>query len=228
MGDELDAVQPHMFTDADFAGCVETQRATSGVHIAIRGPNTNYPIAGFSKRQGCVSHSTPEAEIVAHSFGLRQHGLPSLNLWHVLLPHKPALLGHEYNQAMMRVIETGKNPSMRYIGRTHGTSVAWLHECHLGKNVKLAYDKSDKMAADIHTKAFTDAAKWEHAQQLINIFDPKVLKNMNATFIEKLTPVMDFELVTKVSSKAGKKTALVAKWGDRHRRVTETGETCEG
>ena len=42
---------------------------------------------------------------------------------------------------------------------------------------------------------------------------PKVLKNMNATFIEKLQPVMDFELVTKVSSKAGKKTALVAKWG---------------
>ena len=73
--------------------------------------------------------------------------------------------------------------------------------------------KSDAMAADIHAKAFTDAAKWDHAQQLINMFDPKVLKNMNATFIEKLTPVMDFELVTKVSSKAGKKTDLVAKWG---------------
>ena len=29
------------------------------------------------------------------------------------------------------------------------------------------------MAADIYTKAFTDADKWRHAQSLINIMDPK-------------------------------------------------------
>ena len=134
--DELDVLQPHLFVDSDFGGCVDTQRATSGVHIAIRGPRTNYPIAGFSKRQGCVSHSTPEAEIVAHAFGLRAHGLPSLNLWDRSLPHKPALFGHAYNPAMMIVIETGKSPIMHYIGRTHGTSVAWLHECQNTNKVR--------------------------------------------------------------------------------------------
>eukprot|EP00972_Heterocapsa_arctica_P078874 11632417-Heterocapsa_arctica.AAC.1 len=38
VGDELTAVQPHLYADADFAGCVETQRSTCGYHFAIRGP----------------------------------------------------------------------------------------------------------------------------------------------------------------------------------------------
>ena len=61
-------------------------------------------------------------------FALRHNRLPSLNLWTRLLPHCPGLVVHEDNQAMIRVVETGKNPTMRYIGRTHGISVAWLHE----------------------------------------------------------------------------------------------------
>ena len=65
VGDSLDAVQPHLFADADFAGCVLTQRSTSGAHITLRGPNTSFPITGLSKRQGCVSHSTPEVELVS-------------------------------------------------------------------------------------------------------------------------------------------------------------------
>eukprot|EP00972_Heterocapsa_arctica_P044911 6628133-Heterocapsa_arctica.AAC.1 len=63
VGDELTAVQPHLFADGDFTGCVETQRSTSGYHFCIRGPNTCFPVAGVSKHQGCVSHSTPEAEM---------------------------------------------------------------------------------------------------------------------------------------------------------------------
>ena len=34
-------------------------------HLNIQGPNTRFPLSGSSFRQGCVSHSTPEAEIVA-------------------------------------------------------------------------------------------------------------------------------------------------------------------
>ena len=89
VGDRLEQLQPHMFADADFAGCVTTQRSTSGLFLCIRGPNSCFPIAGVSKRQSCVSHSTPEAEAVAMDFGLRHTGLPSLELWERLLPHAP-------------------------------------------------------------------------------------------------------------------------------------------
>ena len=56
-----------MYDDAEFAGCTETQRATSGLHVVCQGPHTNFPFTGMSKRQGCVSRSTPAAELVEGS-----------------------------------------------------------------------------------------------------------------------------------------------------------------
>ena len=48
---------------------------------------------------------------------------------------QPPLLFHEDNQAMIRVVATGKNPTMRYLVRTHRVSVAWLHDvCQLKRD----------------------------------------------------------------------------------------------
>ena len=101
----------HLFVDADFAGCPDSQRSTSGLHTALRGPATCFPIAGASKRQTCVSHSTPEAEIVAADFALRTSVLLALQLWDVLLGRAAGILFHEDNQAMIRVCQTGRNPT---------------------------------------------------------------------------------------------------------------------
>ena len=140
VGDELRCIQPHLFADADFAGCTDTQRSTNGMHSVLRGPNTSFPIAGQSKRQGCVSHSTPEAELVATHFALRTSGLPGQLMWDRILKHKPPLLVHEDNQAMIRCVETGRNPTMIYLHRTHWCSVAWLHECFERKDMSLIYE----------------------------------------------------------------------------------------
>ena len=117
IGDSRDKLCPRFFADADFAGGVDTQRSTSCFFSIVRGPNSSFPFsASFSagsKRQSCVSHSTPEAEFVAADFVLRSDGLPSFSLWRVLFPHQPPLLLHEDNQAMIRVVKTGKNPTMR-------------------------------------------------------------------------------------------------------------------
>ena len=86
VGDSLDCVQPHLFADTDFVGCVLTQRSTSGAHLTRRGPNTSFPIAGMSKRQGCVSHPTPEAELVSLDHALRVMGRPGLRIWDILAP----------------------------------------------------------------------------------------------------------------------------------------------
>ena len=189
IGDAPSKLQPHLFADADFAGCVETQRSTSGLHLALRGPNSCFPIAGVSKRQTCVSHSTPEAEMVSMDHALRHCGLPCLDLWHALLPHQPGLVVHEDNQAMIKIVETGRNPTMRYIGRTHGVSVAWLHETFKGDDLALAYEITTRMCADIYTKAFTDADKWRLACWLINICDPKELPELARRSIERDEPL---------------------------------------
>jgi len=79
---------------------------------------------------------------------------------------------------MIKVVESGRNPTMRYIGRTHGVSVAWLHETFKGEDLALAYEITTRMCADIYTKAFTDADKWRLACWLINICDPQELQKL--------------------------------------------------
>ena len=75
--------------------------------------------------------------MVATDFSLRHCGLPALDLWQAVLPNQKVLCVHEDNQAMIRIIETGKNPTMRYLHRTHRISVAWLHEVFGGKDLNL-------------------------------------------------------------------------------------------
>ncbi len=178
VGDDLGSVQPHLYADADFAGCTGSQKSTSGVHHFLRGPNTCFPIHGVSKRQSCVSVSTPEAEIVCGFYAMKTVGLPSLPIWEKILPGNVQLCVHEDSQAMIRVCHTGQNPTMRYLGRVHRISIAWLHWVFGEENIDLKYTVSKLMAADIYTKAFTDADKWKAACALINIGNPSDLQDL--------------------------------------------------
>ena len=72
---------------------------------------------------------------------------------------------------------------MRYLGRTHGVQVSWLHEVCKKDDIVLMYEDSAKMAADIYTKGFTDKAKWEQVCGLINVIDPKFLKDKNCVLL---------------------------------------------
>ena len=68
---------------------------------------------------------------------------------------------------------------MRYLHRTHGVSVAWLHEIFREKkNLDLVYEASDSMCADIYTKAFTDKVKWVAVCHLINVVEPKAFSQL--------------------------------------------------
>ena len=81
MGDPLDRCRLCLFCDADYAGDKGTCKSTSGVFAAVVGPSTFVPSCAVSKKQGCVSACTCEAEMVALAFGLRSEGLPLLDLW---------------------------------------------------------------------------------------------------------------------------------------------------
>ncbi len=139
--------------------CVRTQRSTSGAHFTLLGPPTCFPLCGVSKAQKCTSWSTPEAEMVAASYALQNLGLPTRIFWDILMDCTTKLYVHEDNQAMIQVVRTGRNPTMRYLARTHGISVSWLHEVRTSDDVCLLYTQSADMAADIYTKAYTNAMK---------------------------------------------------------------------
>ena len=81
VSDSFENLQIQLYSDADFAGCLDTSRSTNGVFFALVGPDTFFPLSATSKRQTCVSHSTPEAEIVAADHGVRVEALPAIALW---------------------------------------------------------------------------------------------------------------------------------------------------
>ena len=65
IGDPPQDIRLHVYSDADFAGCQITNKSTTGAFLVLEGPSTYYPIGSMSKKQSCVSYSTPEAELVA-------------------------------------------------------------------------------------------------------------------------------------------------------------------
>eukprot|EP00972_Heterocapsa_arctica_P010325 1517193-Heterocapsa_arctica.AAC.1 len=81
-----------LYSDADFAGDKESSESTSGIFLALTGPNSFYP--------------TPEAEIVAANAAVRSEGLPALQLWDTVLGREvdPVLL--EDNTATMQVLKS--------------------------------------------------------------------------------------------------------------------------
>ena len=165
-------VSPHLFADADFAGDSKTSRSTSGLHLTLLGPHTCYPLQGQTKKQGCVSNSTPEAEIVAAAHALRMFGLPCLDLWSTLFQRPFTLDFHEDNETAVGAMRTGYSPAMRHIKRTHGVCLRWLAERFARPGVKLYYERSVLQAADVYTKGFTVPAEWDRVTRLINLLDP--------------------------------------------------------
>jgi hypothetical protein len=79
-GDPSNALELRVYADADFAGCIRTMRSTTGVILAVSGPNTRVILTGVSNRQTAVSHSTLEAEIIAADHAMRAEGIPTLSL----------------------------------------------------------------------------------------------------------------------------------------------------
>ena len=96
--------------------------------LALTRPNTFFPLNGVSKKQTCVSHSTPEAEIVAANSAVRLEGLPALQIWDTILQRKVQATLLEDNQATMQILKSGKNPALRHVSRTHRVNLAWISE----------------------------------------------------------------------------------------------------
>ena len=131
------------------------------------GPSTFIPLSGVSKRQTSASHCTPEAEIVAADLGVRTEGLPALTLWEVLLGRSVQCVLCEDNETCIRVLETGRNPTMRHIGRTHKVDVAFLHERFIDGDICIEATESENQSADIFTKSFVLKEKWTRARDMI-------------------------------------------------------------
>ncbi|CAE8594044.1 unnamed protein product, partial [Polarella glacialis] len=158
-----------LFADADFAGCRDTARSTSGVFLGIYGKNTFVPVAAQAKKQSCVSHSTPEAELVAANLALRTQGLPALEVFDKVFGRKVKLFFEEDNNTAISTIKAGYSNTRRHSGRTHRVSLRWMHEVFQDEQCEIRRCDTLLQAADIFTKGFTSLDKWVAALTMIGI-----------------------------------------------------------
>ena len=78
---------------------------------------------------------------------------------------------------------------MRHLERSHGVCVSWMHEMFTRDYMYLAYEVTDRMAADIYTKAFNNGRKWKHACLQIGLLDSSLLSDPDT--LKALTPTCD-------------------------------------
>ena len=85
VGDKPEDCWIAMFVDASFAGDLGDSKSTSGMYLCLVGPSTFVPISWLCKKQGAVSHSSTESEVISLESSLRQEGLPALMLWEIVV-----------------------------------------------------------------------------------------------------------------------------------------------
>ena len=181
VGDGLHDCFPVAYADSDYAGCEKTMRSTTGAAMLMEGHFTRFPIAARSLRQTSVANSMPEAEMVACHWTYRHIILPTFEIWDAFLPVGWRISFYEDNQAMCKVVQSGRNPTMKTLKRCHGVSLSFLHERLSDAAAQISGSQrdpvdlkeagTDHMAADIYTKAFTNPEKWETACQLVHIIN---------------------------------------------------------
>ena len=74
-----------LFADASSAGDLVDSRSTSGNYLVLMGPNTFVPLSWMCKKQGVVSYSSSETEVVPLETAVRLEGIPALLLWEEII-----------------------------------------------------------------------------------------------------------------------------------------------
>ena len=91
---------------------------------------------------------------------------------------KAKIYMHDDNTAMIQVCRTGRNPTMRTLGRVHGISVSAMHDATFRGDFVLGPIGTKSRCADLYTKAYPEsrAEEWNHVRQNVGVYSPAELK----------------------------------------------------
>jgi hypothetical protein len=151
------------WVDADWAGCRETRRSTTGWIIEL----DDSPIVWSSRRQATVSASTTEAEYIAISEAGREI-MWLRELLETLGYHQPTTTLHCDNQGAIALTQKpSSHPRTKHIAIRHHQIREWVD---MGM-IRLAYTESKAQKADMLTKSLPGPA---HAAcvRMLNISRP--------------------------------------------------------
>ena len=134
------------YSDADFAGDVETRRSTTGYVFELAGG----PVTWASQRQKLVTLSTTEAEYVAASITSREAVWLRKLLSEIECPCKEATTIHVDNQSAIRLM---KNPEFHKRTKHIDVRYHFVREKVQAGELNIEYRRTEEQKADIFTKA---------------------------------------------------------------------------
>ncbi len=136
---------PVGFVDADYAGCKDTRRSTSGQVFMMAGA----PVSWSSKRQQTVALSTVESEYVSTSKAGQQMRWMYSWLEEILLAQeKPGDLWGDNRGALDLTKNTKSHAKVKHIDIRHH----YIRELVAAKEIKLNFVRGNENPADIFTK----------------------------------------------------------------------------
>ena len=164
---------------------IQAQEAVAWEELSCR---TYQPPTGVDavmlvyRRSGADYRRHAEAEAMLHleTLGIRDSGgyqferrdpVASNKDYGLIMaaPHSVQPVVLEDNQATIRILESGKSPAFRHADKTQRINLGWISEQFRRKHYALAYVSTTLQAADILTKPFTSADKWNKALNLLSI-----------------------------------------------------------
>ena len=157
--------QPELvgYSDADWAGDVDTRRSTSG-YVFQYGNGT---ISWSTKKQTTVAKSSTEAEYVALSLATQEAVWLRRLLYELGKKSDSSTVIYEDNQG---AIELAKNA--KYHNRTKHIDIChhFVRERVVSKEIKVIYCPTENMIADIMTKGLPKAT-FEAMRDLLGVYD---------------------------------------------------------
>lgn len=132
------------FTDADYAGCLETRRSRSGFVFLLNGG----PICWSSQKQSIVALSTAEAEYIALTHGTKEALWLRQMLKDLEYPCESIPIYVDNQSAIKQAKNTEFHKRSKHIDvRYH-----FVREVVNQKEIEIAYVESKEQLADIFTK----------------------------------------------------------------------------
>ena len=155
----------YAYSDADWAGDLDTRRSTTGYVIYAAGG----PIAWQSKLQSTIAVSTMEAEYMA-AFGAIQELIWTKGVLSELgFDYVDPMILHMDSQSAMAL---AKNPTHHKRSKHIDIKYHWLREYIFENNtVKLVHCATGDMVADVMTKALAANSHEKHDRNISGFGD---------------------------------------------------------
>lgn len=132
------------YTDADFAGCVDTRKSRSGFVFMLN----KSPVSWCSKRQDIVSLSTTEAEYIALNHGAKDAVWLQKILKELDVKCKSVIVQVDNQSA----IKLASNPELHNRSKHIDVRYHYIRDLVEDETIKIKYVQSKEQVADIFTK----------------------------------------------------------------------------